>query len=264
MLRQRLITAAIGLPVFLLITWFGNPWFIAAVAIVATLGSLEFFRITISPKIEPLTYFAIIVTVILSISPLYSTLTKSIVFVCFIIASLSWLLFLPNKEGSFLKWVWLLGGTVYLGWMLSYWGELRSLANGREWAYLSIFIIMASDTSAYFIGKAWGRHRMAPSISPKKTWEGAIAGLIFGVLTFVAAKYLVLPYLSIANSIVCGGIVGVFGQIGDLSESLLKRDARVKDSSQFIPGHGGVLDRFDSLAFVAPLVFFYLDFIVFS
>ena len=246
MLRQRLITAAIGLPVFLLITWFGNPWFIAAVAIVATLGSLEFFRITISPKIEPLTYFAIVVTVILSISPLYSTLTKSIVFVCFIIVSLSWLLFLPNKEGSFLKWVWLLGGTVYLGWMLSYWGELRSLANGREWTYLSIFIIMASDTSAYFIGKAWGKHRMAPSISPKKTWEGAIAGLVAGIVVAIGLGIvfsLSMNYLFLLGFGIC---IGILAQIGDLVESLFKRNNGVKDSGTLLPGHGGILDRIDS------------------
>ena len=137
-----------------------------------------------------------------------------------------------------------------------------------RWGGATIMSVLASiwicDSAAYYIGRRYGEHKLFERVSPKKTWEGAIAGLIFGVLTFVAAKYLVLPYLSIANSIVCGGIVGVFGQIGDLSESLLKRDARVKDSSQLIPGHGGILDRFDSLTFVAPLVFFYLDLIVFS
>ena len=256
MLRQRLITAAIGLPVFLLITWFGNPWFIAAVAIVATLGSLEFFRITISPKIEPLTYFAIIVTVILSISPLYSTLTKSIVFVCFIIVSLSWLLFLPNKEGSFLKWVWLLGGTVYLGWMLSYWGELRSLANGREWTYLSIFIIMASDTSAYFIGKAWGKHRMAPSISPKKTWEGAIAGLVASIVVAIGLGIVLslsMNYLFLLGFGIC---IGFLAQIGDLVESLFKRNNGVKDSGTLLPGHGGILDRIGSFVLTGAAAVF--------
>jgi phosphatidate cytidylyltransferase len=138
----------------------------------------------------------------------------------------------------------------------------------NRWGGATIVSVLASiwicDSAAYYVGSGFGKHKMFERISPKKTWEGAVAGLIFGVASFVAAKFLVLPYLSATNAIVCGVIVGLFGQIGDLSESLLKRDAGVKDSSNLIPGHGGVLDRFDSLTFVAPLLFFYLDFIVFS
>jgi phosphatidate cytidylyltransferase len=137
-----------------------------------------------------------------------------------------------------------------------------------RWGGATIMSVLASiwicDSAAFYVGRGFGKHKMFERVSPKKTWEGAVAGLVFGVASFVAAKYLVLPYLSITNAIVCGVIVGVFGQIGDLSESLLKRDAGVKDSSSLIPGHGGALDRFDSLTFVAPLIFSYLDFIVFS
>lgn len=90
-----------------------------------------------------------------------------------------------------------------------------------------------------------------------------MAGFIVAVLAFVVARSLVLPYMSVTTACVCGGIVGLFGQLGDMVESLIKRDTGVKDSSDLIPGHGGVLDRFDSLMFVAPLLFFYLDFVVF-
>jgi phosphatidate cytidylyltransferase len=119
------------------------------------------------------------------------------------------------------------------------------------------------DSAAYFVGRAFGRHTLFERVSPKKTWEGAIAGFFFAVGAFLLARFLVLPYLSVSDALICGTIVGLFGQIGDLAESLLKRDAGVKDSSQLIPGHGGVLDRFDSIMFVAPLIFLYLDFVVF-
>lgn len=119
------------------------------------------------------------------------------------------------------------------------------------------------DSAAYFAGRAWGKHKLFERVSPKKTWEGAIAGFIAAVLAFVVAREIVLPYMSLANALVCGATVGVFGQLGDMVESLIKRDSGVKDSSDLIPGHGGVLDRFDSLMFVAPLLFVYLDFIVF-
>jgi phosphatidate cytidylyltransferase len=136
-----------------------------------------------------------------------------------------------------------------------------------RWGGLTIIAIFASiwicDSAAYFAGRAMGRHKLFERVSPKKTWEGAIAGFIGAVLAFVAAKALVLPYLSYSSALICGGIVGIFGQLGDLAESLMKRDAGVKDSSALIPGHGGIFDRFDSLLFVSPLLYFYLDFIVF-
>lgn len=129
---------------------------------------------------------------------------------------------------------------------------------------ISIFAtIWICDTAAFSAGRKIGRHKLFPRVSPNKTWEGAIAGLIFAVAAFLAAREIALPYMRVVDALVCGGIVGVFGQLGDLAESLLKRDAGVKDSSTLIPGHGGVLDRFDSLMFVSPLIFFYLDFIVF-
>jgi phosphatidate cytidylyltransferase len=136
-----------------------------------------------------------------------------------------------------------------------------------RWGGYTVVTVFAAiwmcDSAAYFAGKGFGRHLLFERVSPGKTWEGALAGLIFAVLTFVVGRAAVLPYMGLTTAIVCGGIVGVFGQLGDLTESLLKRDAGVKDSSALIPGHGGVLDRFDSLLFAAPLIFLYIDFIVF-
>jgi phosphatidate cytidylyltransferase len=136
-----------------------------------------------------------------------------------------------------------------------------------RWGAYTVLSILASiwlcDSAAYFAGRAFGKHKLFERVSPKKTWEGAIAGLAFAVAAFLVAKALALPFLSYSSAVVCGLIVGVFGQMGDLAESLLKRDAGVKDSSTLIPGHGGVLDRFDSLMFVSPLIYFYLDFVVF-
>ncbi len=136
-----------------------------------------------------------------------------------------------------------------------------------RWGWMTVMSVFAAiwicDTAAFSVGRKLGKHKLFERVSPKKTWEGAVAGFVFAIATFLAARALVLPYLTMGEAAVCGCIVGVFGQLGDLAESLLKRDAGVKDSSGFIPGHGGVLDRFDSLLFVAPLMFLYLDFVVF-
>jgi phosphatidate cytidylyltransferase len=141
------------------------------------------------------------------------------------------------------------------------------VAQVYRWGAFTVIAVFASiwtcDSVAYFIGRKFGKHKLFERVSPNKTWEGAIGGFIGAVTAFLIAGTIALPYMSLGNALICGCIIGVFGQLGDLVESLLKRDANVKDSSSLIPGHGGVLDRFDSLIFVSPLIFFYLDFMVF-
>jgi len=133
------------------------------------------------------------------------------------------------------------------------------------WTIIGVFAsIWLCDTAAYFGGLAFGRHRLFERVSPKKSWEGAVFGFVFSVVAMVAVKEAALEYLTLTHAIVLGMLVGVFGQIGDLVESRLKRDAGVKDSSALIPGHGGVYDRFDSLVYVAPIVYLYIDFVVLS
>ncbi len=130
---------------------------------------------------------------------------------------------------------------------------------------ISIFVsIWMCDTAAYFGGLATGKHKLFPRVSPNKTWEGAVWGFFGAVGTMIAAQRFMLPYLKFHQALTIGVIIGVCGQIGDLVESLFKRDAGVKDSSNLIPGHGGVLDRFDSLIFVSPILYLYIDFVVLS
>ncbi|MFA6234580.1 MAG: phosphatidate cytidylyltransferase [Bacteroidota bacterium] len=143
--------------------------------------------------------------------------------------------------------------------------QLTQLDSWGSFTVIAMLVtIWMCDTAAYFGGRAMGRHKLFPRVSPNKTWEGAIWGFAAALGTMAAAKYTVLEYLSLPEALVIGAIVGLLGQIGDLVESLLKRDAGVKDSSALLPGHGGVFDRFDSFIFVSPAVFLYLDFVVFA
>jgi len=146
-------------------------------------------------------------------------------------------------------------------------GEVE-LATISRWGGYTIVSLLASiwicDTAAYFGGLTFGRHRLFERVSPKKSWEGAIFGFVGALLTMLAARSLVLDYLRFQDALIIGIIVGVFGQVGDLVESRFKRDAGVKDTSAIIPGHGGMYDRFDSLVFVAPFVYLYIDFVVLS
>lgn len=143
--------------------------------------------------------------------------------------------------------------------------QLETINRWGGFTILSLFAsIWICDTAAYFGGVHLGKHKLYERVSPHKTWEGAFFGYVFAVITMLVARSLVLDYLTVVDAVVLGSIVGGLGQLGDLVESKFKRDAGVKDSSAIIPGHGGVYDRFDSLVFVAPFVYLYIDFVVLS
>jgi len=128
---------------------------------------------------------------------------------------------------------------------------------GYRFVMIMFVSVWMCDSLAYFVGIAIGKHKIFPRVSPKKSWEGSVAGFLASVATFTIAASWWMPLMAMKHAIVCGVIVGIGGQLGDLAESWLKRDAEVKDSSHLIPGHGGVLDRFDSILFVAPLLVVY-------
>ncbi len=261
MLKKRVITALVGLPLLIPVIWFGEPWFTILVAIWGILAAFEFYRMVAASKVSPLTYFGLIWTLLFILSPHfdYAPLTP-LLLTSAVILSLIWLLLRRQQEGAFTGWMRKIGGILYIGWLLSYFVVLRGLDDGRNWAFLALFTTFASDTAAFFVGRALGKHHLAPRISPGKTWEGAIAG-VFGAiivsLLFTIPTPLHLP-LIYWQAILLGLLVSVFGQLGDLVESLLKRNMGVKDSGKFLPGHGGFLDRIDSVVFAGIVVYYYV------
>jgi phosphatidate cytidylyltransferase len=129
---------------------------------------------------------------------------------------------------------------------------------GLQWFLILLAVIWMGDTAALVAGKTLGKRKFAPVLSPKKTKEGAIAGLLGGVAVAAAMQHFFFPDLPLRHVLIASVLLGFFGQLGDLAESMLKRAAEIKDSSQLIPGHGGVLDRMDSLLFAFPVLYFYL------
>ncbi len=148
-------------------------------------------------------------------------------------------------------------GLIYVPLLLAHAGLLRMLPEGRAWVFLVLAIVMASDTLAYLVGKTWGRRRLYEAVSPKKSIEGAIGGLAGGLLGAFIGKLTFFSGLNGLDVLLLGVGVGLFSQLGDLVESLLKRSFGVKDSGTLIPGHGGMLDRLDSLLFAFPMTYYY-------
>lgn len=261
MLKKRVITALWGLPLIILAVWFDEPlpWFTVFVAIWGLLAVFEFYRLVAVDKMPALAGFGLVWTLFFILSPhLDFALVIPWLLTSAIVLPLIGLVVGPRKEGAFLGWAWTVAGILYVGWLLSYLVALR-LEAGRNWVFFALFVTFGADSAAFFVGRALGRHQLAPRVSPKKTWEGAIAG-VFGAMVvslfFIFLTPLSLP-IGYGQVLFLALLVSVFGQFGDLTKSLLKRNVGVKDSGTLLPGHGGALDRVDSVLFTGVVVYFY-------
>ncbi|HEU0264987.1 MAG TPA: phosphatidate cytidylyltransferase, partial [Geobacterales bacterium] len=148
-------------------------------------------------------------------------------------------------------------GVCYVPLLLSHLVLLRALSDGVLWIFLMMTVVMSSDTAAYYVGSAIGRHKLYPAVSPNKSVEGAMGGLAGSVVGALIFRTLFFPSLPLGHLLLVALILGLLAQTGDLFESLLKRSFGVKDSGTLIPGHGGVLDRIDSILFAAPAAYYY-------
>lgn len=260
-LRSRLITALWGIPLVGLAACFDAPWFPAFIALVALASAYEFYTMA-RARAAPLLYWGLAWTLVFVLSPLcplYSSFPPflPLLLAALIVSSLTWLIFRRPIEESINNWAWTIAGVLYVGLLLSFFLVLRSQDQGRGWAMLALFATFTTDTSAFLVGKTLGKHKLAPALSQGKTREGLAGGFGGAILsTIILTWFFKLP-LDLWQSVLLGILIGCAATSGDLVESLLKRNLGVKDSGGFLAGHGGVLDRFDSAIFVAPVVYFF-------
>ncbi len=269
---QRLLVALIGIPIILGAAIAGGIWFFLLVQVIAVGVLYEFYRLAEKKETHPQYIIGLAALTGILIYFAYQTLadvfryeyriSDEIEFIAtiglfFILLSIVYELY-RHKGSSFLNIGTTMFGVLYVGLGLGTFIGLRELFDSGAIIILILLSIWVCDTAAYLGGKAIGKHKLYTAISPNKTVEGASFGLVFAVITSVVCKYIFAGELALHDAVVIGLIVGVVGQIGDLAESMLKRDAGVKDSSAFFPGHGGFLDRFDSILFVSPAVYLYV------
>lgn len=153
-------------------------------------------------------------------------------------------------------------GILYIPVLMSHFILIRRTENGVIWVFFILILAFAGDVAAYYVGRSFGKRKLLPEVSPGKSVEGTIALVAGSVAGCLVYRKFFLPDLAAAHAVILGFIGSIAGQLGDLSESALKREAGVKDSGFFLPGHGGILDRLDCLMFVAPFIFYYREFII--
>ncbi|HEX5577028.1 MAG TPA: phosphatidate cytidylyltransferase [Gemmatimonadaceae bacterium] len=273
-LTTRILFALVGAPLTLLLIYAGGWVFVAALGGVAAIGSWELFRMARTAGNEPLETVGIMLAaaVPLAVHASYLgvfrvTLTMTMVVFLALLASVIWARGTTRKP--MIAFALTVMGVVYPA-LVTYMYPLRyhdyavGAVAGTVLVMFPIFVTWANDTGAYAFGRLFGRRKLIPSVSPAKTYEGAIGGLFFAVLfAWLYVTFLMRPYAQLSvlplGIMLFGLAIGIVAQVGDLAESLLKRDAGVKDSSKLLPGHGGILDRFDSLLFVLPVAYLLLS-----
>ena len=260
--------AVIAIPILAALVWLGNPWFAIFAVVWGICTGWEFYHIVRNGTgIRPLTYIGLTGILLFIINPYFKIIPNidgvapvSLLLAVLVIIPLAALLGRRNKENAFAAWGWTVSGVLYIGLLLSFYVELRNMENGMGWVYLAILVTFASDISAYLVGRMWGRHKLAPYVSPKNTWEGAVGAVFGAVIISLVIKFFFMPYISAAHAVLLGILISVIGQLGDLVKSLFKRNMTIKDSGKIFPGHGGFLDRTDSIAFAGALVYFFVLF----
>lgn len=256
-LIKRILTGVIGIPVLLFIFYTGGIYFFIFSLIVSCGGLWEFFKMSEKKNFHPMKVPGIILSAMfLTFSYVSEVDTVISLSIIFILLALAEVIRSGNKNplNPFIA----VSGILYITVPFALLGKINNFSGLNLLIYIFVMIWIC-DTSAYFGGKYFGRHKLS-SISPNKTLEGSAAGFIFTVLTSSAVHFMYPDKLSLTDALAAGIITGIFSQTGDLFESLLKRYAGVKDSSEIIPGHGGLLDRFDSVIFVAPVLYVYFKY----
>lgn len=261
-LVQRVLTALVGIPIVLGLTWLGGWWFFGLILVAALISQWETYGLLKASGGNPIVGHGLV----LGATVLYCIVDPSAIPFVFVVVTVTLLYSAFRKQPQPLSDASAtIFGAIYPTLLLGLALVLRSgdlPAYGENVGFWLVLMVLAgiwgADTLAYFVGRAIGKHPLAPSISPKKTWEGAVGGLFGAAIAIVAIKLSVLPFLSwldVGALVFCCGIAG---PLGDLAESRFKRAAGVKDSANWLPGHGGLLDRLDAAIIAIPLATLYL------
>ncbi|MCI0514391.1 phosphatidate cytidylyltransferase, partial [candidate division KSB1 bacterium] len=271
-LGPRVLVAIFGIPLIIASIWVGKLFFLAIVLIVTTVSQYEFYTLSALKGSQPLKKTGVIWGALLVLSFYFDQGNWVVLVFPLAILSLLIIELLRNRPTPIFNETVTLTGLIYPTSLFAFLLLIREspdffgldYQHGAYWLYAILVSTWICDTAAYFVGVAFGKHKLFFRVSPNKTVEGGVAGFVFALLTMIPVQTYLLPDVSLVHLLVIGFICGTFGQIGDLAESLIKRDAGQKDSSNLLPGHGGMFDRFDSLFFTAPLAYLYLRFVVYA
>ncbi|MDD5680337.1 MAG: phosphatidate cytidylyltransferase [Candidatus Omnitrophica bacterium] len=265
MLKERIISSILVISLTLLVIFFFPNWVFCAVAALFIAVSLyEFYSMVEKKGIMVYKYFGTFLGILVPIFTYLEYNMKTEGVVVFSIVLFAIFIFarqFAKKDGSDIlaSTAITLFGILYISWFFTFLIKLKYLPNGDNIVLFLILLTEGGDAGAYFVGSSMGKHLLIPRISPKKTIEGTLGGFVTTIILAVLCKLLLpLPEMSMPQILIAAVLIGIICPIGDLAESLFKRDCGVKDSGECLPGLGGILDMIDSLLLTAPMLYFYI------
>ncbi len=262
MLRTRILVAIVALPILIWVIAIGGAFYCLALALVLALGARELVLLARAGGHAPSVSVTLgVLAAVLAGTVWPEALEPALALMILATMALTLFRFQHGDQTPLNSFSIMLGVGLYLGWLGGRLIVLRFLPGGEWWTLFVLFTTFAADTGAYAIGKTFGKRKLVPKISPKKTWEGYIAGMVTGALFGVvigAVGDATLPGITPGHGFAIGLLIGAFSPLGDLIVSAFKREAHVKDSSHLIPGHGGMMDRLDSVLVAAALGLYYI------
>jgi len=255
MLKQRVLVTAVLLPVGFAFIYFGGYYFLAFMALILGLAAGEYVTLFKAGGFQPSPVIVILGTVAITIGRGVNGFESADwILGFFILASMIYhmVAYERGRDQAGTDFAITISGAVYIGWLGAYLISLRNLPNGFWWFLVAMPSLWAADSGAYFYGRKFGKHKLSPRLSPKKSWEGYIAGIFTGVL--IGALFALWlgrlagpsAEITLLRGATLGLVLSIFPTLGDLGESMIKRQVGVKDSSNLLPGHGGAFDRIDS------------------
>ncbi len=261
---KRVLSSIILIPILYLIVWkLPYPYFAGVVVLATLIGQQEFYRIAQSKGIKPLTVLGMVFGVLILIGDFYGHSrfdAGQAFFIAFCLLAIMITRLFSSRpvEGAIEDIAVTLLGIFYVALLFGFQLAIYRDVDGKRWLAFMYLLIWASDIGAYYVGTSFGKHKLYPKISPKKSVEGLIGGMLAAAGVALLCRVWFLPGVGVQEAAVLGLVLAAIGTLGDLVESLFKRDAGVKDSGNLIPGHGGILDRMDSMLFAAPVLYYYL------
>lgn len=264
----RLVVAIIFMPILIAVMYKGGPLLLTFTTTVIGVSLYEFYKMVENKKEKVHKKSGIVIGLLIPIMYFFIKDANNYLSLLFVMMILYFIIMQVAKgkiKGAMTEISYTVFGILYISFLFSHILFIAELKNGNLWILTAQLMVWACDSAAYFFGIKFGKHRLAPKISPKKSIEGSVAGLLASIASIFLIKYLWFlkgAEVSLLNVIIIGLLVGTVGQIGDLVESLFKREFEIKDSGKILAGHGGMLDRFDSMIFVLPVLYYYLKYVV--
>jgi len=260
-LALRLGTAGITAPLIIWSLYFGPAWLFPMLSVLAcSFATYELFAMVAPTHVGLRVYGVLAALAVFAafVVPGGQAHIAGVLIACVVVGMLMALAKPEPLEGAANRMGWAIAGPIYVGGCFGAIGAIFDRPYGGSWVILTLLFSFLSDTAGYFVGRKWGKHKLSPIVSPKKTIEGALGGLAAGLASGVFMSLTLLPVLPLSHAIPLALFATAAGQAGDLCESLIKRSAGVKDSGTVLPGHGGLLDRSDAMMFVSAVVWFYV------